>query len=194
MEAFECFTDNFEIIHEDVFVRTFSQYLHGNARLWFRNLKADSIGSWAYFHDLFLRYWGENKSYEQYLSEFSAMKRRRDETVVIFNRIFQNFYLSMPIDIRPSEVVARVFYTATHHHPYLTLFLRERRSLTLQQMFTDAEEIEDNLRACGNLSDQIWDEDVDAQNWMKSMNNIDQIWTFICFSALMHHFQIHVFL
>jgi hypothetical protein len=56
MESFECFTDNFEIIHEDVFVRTFSQSLHGNARLWFKKFKANSIGSHAYFHDLFLRY------------------------------------------------------------------------------------------------------------------------------------------
>jgi hypothetical protein len=65
---------------------------------------------------------------------------------------FKFFYLSTPINIRPFEAAARVFYTTTHHHnPYLTLFLRERRYLTLQQMFTDAEEIEDNLRACGKL-------------------------------------------
>jgi hypothetical protein len=31
----------------------------------------------------------------------------------------------------------------------------ERRSVTLQQMFFDAHEIEDNLLACGKLSDQI---------------------------------------
>jgi hypothetical protein len=66
----------------------------------------------------------------------------------------------MPRDIQPSEAVARLFYITTHHHPNLVLFLRERRSSCLQHMFTDAEEIEDNLRSCGNLSDQIWDEDL----------------------------------
>jgi hypothetical protein len=162
MEAFECLANNFEIIHEDVFMRTFSQSLHEDARLWFRNLKVDSIGSLAYFHDLFLRYWGENKFYENFLSDFSAMKRR-DEPIVNFNRSFQKFYPSTPIDIHPSESIARVFYTTTHHYPYLTLFPRERRYLTLQQMFIYAEKIEDNLRACGKLSNQIWDKDVDAQ-------------------------------
>jgi hypothetical protein len=91
------------------------------------------------------------------------MKRRRDELVFSFNRIFHNFHLNMLIDIRPSEATARIFYTTTHHHPYLTLFLIERRSLSLQQMFTVVEEIEESLRSCGNLSDYIWDKDVDAQ-------------------------------
>jgi hypothetical protein len=63
MEAFECFTNNLEIIHEDVFMRTFSQSLHRNARIWFRNLKVDSIGSWIDFHDCFMIYWSEKKSY-----------------------------------------------------------------------------------------------------------------------------------
>jgi hypothetical protein len=56
-----------------------------------------------------------------------------------------------------------VFYTATHHHPDLVLYLRERKSLSLQQMFVDAEEVEDNLRACGNLLDQVWDEDLEQE-------------------------------
>jgi hypothetical protein len=81
MDAFQCFTDNFEIIHEDVFMRTFFQSLQGDAQLWFEHLGIDSVSSWNDLHNVFLRCWGKNKSYEQYLSEFYAMKKRRNETM-----------------------------------------------------------------------------------------------------------------
>jgi hypothetical protein len=149
-------------MHKDVFMRSFCQSLPGEARLWLRNLEADSIGSWVDFYDVFLRYWGERKFFSQYLYEFYAMKRRKDETVTKFNRRFHSFYLNMPKDIQPSEIVARLFYTTTHH-PDIAFYLRERKSLTLQQMFTNAEEIEDNLQACGKLQNHTWDGDLDAE-------------------------------
>jgi hypothetical protein len=51
------FIDLVEIIHEDVFMRKFYQSLYIEPRLWLRNLKVDSIESWADLHDAFLRYW-----------------------------------------------------------------------------------------------------------------------------------------
>ena len=88
MEAFEMFKNILQIIHDDVFMRSFCQYLKRDARVWSKNLKVDSIGSWVDFHDDFLRYWGERKSYEQYLSEFYVM----NEYLIIFNKIFHCFY------------------------------------------------------------------------------------------------------
>jgi hypothetical protein len=66
IESFERFTDLFEIMHEDVFMRTFCQSLQGDVRIWFKNLGADLVSSWVYLCDVFLRYWGEKKSYDQY--------------------------------------------------------------------------------------------------------------------------------
>jgi hypothetical protein len=162
METFECFTDNFEIIHEDVFMRTLCKYLYGDVGFWFRNLKVDSISSWNDLRNVFLRYWGEKKSFEQYLSEFYALRREHDEVVIVFNRRFHNFYLNMPMEIQPTEVTAMVQYTIAQH-PDLVLFLRERRSSSLQHMFTDAEEIEDNIRACGRLLNQVLDKDLEHE-------------------------------
>jgi len=65
----------------------------------------------------------------------------------------------MPKDIQPLEVVAMLYYTIAHH-PNSDFYLRERKPLTLHQMFIDAEEIEENLRACGKLPNQISDEDL----------------------------------
>ena len=39
MDDFEWFTALFEIMHEYVFMRTFSQSLDGNTRLWFKSME-----------------------------------------------------------------------------------------------------------------------------------------------------------
>ena len=146
-------------MHEDVILRLFFNSLVGDATLWFRNLKVCSICSWTDFHRVFLRYWGENKFVDQCISKFCVLKKRRNETATQFNWRFHSFYLSMFDYIRPSEVVAKLFYIAAHHHHVLVLFLRERKSPSLEQVYIDVEEIENNLRVCGKLSDQFWVED-----------------------------------
>ena len=100
--AFENFVDQFEIVHEDVTMRLFSKSLFGDAALWFKSLGADSIGSWIELYNAFLRYWGENKSFDQHLNEFCTLRREEDEALVIFNRRLHSFYHSMPLEIRPS--------------------------------------------------------------------------------------------
>ena len=137
-------------------MRLFSKSLAGDAAFWFRNLEAHSICSWTEFYNSFSRYWGENKSFDQYLSEFSSLKKKRNETIIEFNRRFHNIYYSMPIEIRPTEIVAMIQYTMAQH-PDLFLYLKERKSPSLQQMFVDAKEVENNLQVCGKLHDQIID-------------------------------------
>jgi hypothetical protein len=81
MENFEDFVDNFEIMHEYVILRLFFKSLVEDDALWFRNLKACSICLWTDFHRVFMRYWGENKSIDQCISEFYALKKRINEIV-----------------------------------------------------------------------------------------------------------------
>ena len=38
-QDFEYFLDLFEIEHEDVLMRSFSQYLQGNVKIWFRHVQ-----------------------------------------------------------------------------------------------------------------------------------------------------------
>jgi hypothetical protein len=118
--------------------------LVGDAALWFRNMKACSICSWTDFHRVFLRYWGENKYVDQYLIELNNMRRGKEEALATFNMRFHSFYCSMPLEIRPSEIAAMVYYTLAQHHE-LFLYLRERKSSSLEQMFTNVEEIEENF-------------------------------------------------
>ena len=67
----------------------------------------------------------------------------------------------MPLDIWPPEVVARLCYVIDLH-PDLSLLLLERRYVTFKEMFIDAQEVEDNLRACGKFLDQVKDEEWNA--------------------------------
>jgi hypothetical protein len=159
--AFQNVIENLEIMHEDVVMRLFSKYLVGDVALWFKNLEVGSIGSWVELFGAFSRYWGEKKSLDQYLAEFYDLKRGEDEALSIFNRRFYSFYCSMPLDIQPPEVIARLCYVTTLH-PYFSLLLLERRSVTLHQMFIDAQEVEDNLKACGKFLDQVKDEEWNA--------------------------------
>ena len=71
--SFHNFIDNCEIVHEDIVMRLFSKYFGGDVGFWFQNLKVDSIGFWEELHDVFLKYWGKNKSNDQFLFEFYSL-------------------------------------------------------------------------------------------------------------------------
>ena len=43
--AFENFVDQFEIVHDDVIMRLFSNYFFKDYSIWFKGLRVDSIGS-----------------------------------------------------------------------------------------------------------------------------------------------------
>ena len=59
----------------------------------------------------------------------------------------------MPKEIQPLENAAKIYY-ATTFPPELELLLLEIKSTTLQHMFTDCLEVEENLKMSKNLSDQ----------------------------------------
>ena len=100
------------------------------------------------------------------------MKRQKDENVSMFNRRFSGFYYKMPKEIKPSEVTSMLSYEM-EFHPDLALILIERKSMTLQQMFNDSQEIEDNLRACGKYVDHICNEDLKEEAYEPKRSGLD---------------------
>jgi hypothetical protein len=146
LEAFENFIDNLEIVHEDIVMRLFSKSLTGEAALWFRFLEPGSIGSWTDFYYVFSKHWGENKCLDQYLNDFCTLKREREESLTVFNRRFHRTYYDIPLEIRPTEIAAMVYYLMAQHNE-LVLLLLERKSSSLGNLFEDAREVEENIRA-----------------------------------------------
>ena len=72
------------------------------------------------------------------------MKRENDEPITKFNWRFQIFYISMPMDIGPLEKIAMVYYVMAQHSD-LVLFLLERKSSSLRQLFEDVKGVEENI-------------------------------------------------
>jgi hypothetical protein len=56
IQAFEHFIDLFEIEHDDVITREFSQSLQANSKGWFRHLQPVSISSWEEMSEIFLNF------------------------------------------------------------------------------------------------------------------------------------------
>jgi hypothetical protein len=93
-----------------------------------------------------MRQWSEKRDSLYYLNEFSSLKKRANETVVEFKRRFNNIYNNIPAGINPSQPTTKVTYTGAFD-VYLSMTLRERRSLTLLVMQEDALDIEGNMIA-----------------------------------------------
>ena len=68
----------------------------------------------------------------------------------------------MPSYIRPKETSAMIYYAMVLHSE-LTLLLLERKSSSLRQLFEDAEEVEENIRASRRIHDQDCFENMPAQ-------------------------------
>jgi hypothetical protein len=121
-------------------------------------LQLETISSWEELKDVFLKFWGRNKSLDLQLIEFYALKNQSNETISKFSRRFSSIYYNLSKEIQPIEVVAMLHY-ATTLHPNLSFLLMERRPKSLQQMFNDAQDIQHNIQACK----QIQNEGLNAQ-------------------------------
>jgi hypothetical protein len=75
IQGFEHFIDLFEIDHDDVCMRAFSQSLKGDTKDWFKHLQPETISSWEELKNVFLKFWGKNKSLDLQLTEFYALKK-----------------------------------------------------------------------------------------------------------------------
>ena len=122
LQAFEHFTDLYEIEHDDVCMRAFAQSLQGDAKDWFKHLQPKSINTWEDLSCTFLKFWDRRKTLDQILSEFYSLKGHEGDTLSSFNRIFKRFYYNMPKEVQPLENVAKIYYAATFP-PKLSLLI-----------------------------------------------------------------------
>ena len=81
------------------------------------------------------------------------MRREDNEVLSSFNRRLYSIYCSLPLEIKPSKIAAMVYYILSQHSN-IVLFLRERESTYLLQLFIDVEEVEENILDCGRIQRQ----------------------------------------
>jgi len=92
-----------------------------------------SIYSWSSLEASFMRQWGLKMDTLYYLSEFSSLNKRSNETVDDFNMRFNNLYNNILVDIKPSQPTTKVKNVGAFDVDF-SMTLRERRSLTLLVM------------------------------------------------------------
>jgi hypothetical protein len=175
IQGFEHFIDLFEIDHDDVFMRAFSQSLKGDTKHWFKHLQPETISSWEELKNVFLNFWGKKKYLGLQLTEFYALKRQSHETISTFSRRFSSIYYNFPKEIQPTEVATMLHYTTTLH-PDLSFLLMERRPNSLQQMFNDTHEIQHNIQACKQfLNEELHAKENDNEYEKKTIDlNLEQ--------------------
>jgi hypothetical protein len=82
------------------------------------------------------------------LTEFGSLKKKHNESVPDFIKIFNKLYNKILADVKPSQPTTKVTFVGSFD-PDFSLLLRERRSTTLIGMQDDVVEIESNMIASG---------------------------------------------
>ena len=77
----DCF-ENYEIDDDGVRMKIFVQSLTGDVRSWFRSLPANSLADPEALYQTFVNRWEKKKGPLHILSEYNAIKRGSQETVL----------------------------------------------------------------------------------------------------------------
>lgn len=101
IKVFCAFVENLNLEHLDVVLRFFLQSLDGEARKCFKTLPNASINTWEELENIFMQKWGEKKDHACFLTEFNAIKKKHNEDVTNFIKVFNNLYNNLPSDIKP---------------------------------------------------------------------------------------------
>ena len=124
------FAKNLNVEHLDVVMRLFVQSLNGEAIKWFKSLPNGPINNWDELETQFTQRWGEKRDHGYSLTEFNAIKRNPNENISKFVKRFNKLYNSLPIEMKPPPVGAKVV-CARDFEPDFSFTLRERRAPTL---------------------------------------------------------------
>ena len=125
-------------------MRLFAKSFGGEVREWFRGFPTGSIHSVQEFETIFLGKWERKKNSLHLLTQYNNLRRGPNESVHDFSSRFKKTYNAIPADVKPPPGAAKLHYADAFSSEF-TLFLRERRSVTLDDMIEDATEVEVNL-------------------------------------------------
>ena len=78
------------------------------------------------------------------LTCYNQLKRGIDESIKNFSSRFNTIYNSLPANCKPPEGMSKLHFAEAFDDEF-SLFLRERRPPTLEQMMFDAIEVEINM-------------------------------------------------
>ena len=109
-ELFSDLMGDYEIAHEDFYMKLFVQTLEGDARDWFSFLLACSISSWGELHSSFMEKFGERVRISNSYDKFLKIHIECDEFVPWFNIRFAKVLSEIPENYRPNDQMCLVVY------------------------------------------------------------------------------------
>ena len=63
-----------------------------------------------------MRQWGDTKDHTYYITEFGALRRKNDETIIEFSKCFNKMYGRIPTEIKTSKTSAKLTYANAFEH------------------------------------------------------------------------------
>ena len=97
-----------------------------------------------------MRQWGDTNNHTYYITQFGALKRKKDETIAYFSKRFNKMYGRIQTEIKPYETSAKLTYAISFDHAF-SFHLGEIRSVTLLNMQEAALQVESNILASNRL-------------------------------------------
>ena len=118
-------------------MRLFSKSFGGEVREWFRGFPAGIIHNVQEFETIFLGKWERKKNSLHLLTQYNNLRRAPNELVYDFSSRFKKTYNAILTNVNPPRGAAKLHYPDAFSSEF-TLLLRERRSVTLDDMIIDA--------------------------------------------------------
>ena len=131
-------------------LRLFVQILDGEARKWFKSLADHTVHTWEEMENLFTLKWGEKRDHGYVLTEFNSLRKNDNEDITEFIKRLNKLYNDLPAKIKPHQAVVKVVF-AEAFEPNFGFNLREIRSTSLDQIQTNALEVEENFSYTGKF-------------------------------------------
>lgn len=145
VQAFSDLMYDFDVCHEDLWMRLFVQTLEGDEREWFSFLPIASFSSWDELISCFIDYFDGLVDVKLMLDRLMEIQIEEDELIQRFNSRFIRTLMDIPEDFRPHDQICLVIYLSAFDQK-MGFLLRDKQPLSLHQAFEIAMDIECNLK------------------------------------------------
>ena len=134
--------------HQDVNMKFFALSLEDEVFDWFSNLDDNKFPTLSSLIDEFMDKKGDKKEHRHALATLNTIKKIENETMVEFNKRFNDLVNSMHKDIKPSEASTLIYYIEAFSGD-LDYQLRDKEPTNLASTQSMVVKIERNMQASG---------------------------------------------
>lgn len=134
--------------HQDVKMKLFALSLEDEAFNWFSNLEDNKYPTLSSLVDQFMDKWGDKTEHRHALVALNTIKKSENETMIEFNKRFNDLVSGMHKDIKPSDTSTLIYYIETFTGDF-DYELRDKEPTSLANAQSMVIKIERNMQASG---------------------------------------------